>query len=70
MIANTFLPLPPLLVENILIVAKTGFAVTLFLIGTDLSVDVIRKVGVKAILFGVILWVLISTVSFIVITMM
>ncbi len=70
MIANTFLPLPPLLVENILLVAKTGFAVTLFLIGTDLSVDVIRKVGIKAILFGVILWVLISTVSFIVITMM
>ena len=70
MIANTFLPLPPLLVENILMVAKTGFAVTLFLIGTDLSVEVIRKVGIKAILFGVILWVLISTASFVVITMM
>ncbi len=70
MIANTFLPLPLLLVENILTVASTGFAVTLFLIGTDLSLDVIRKVGVRAILFGVILWIFISTLSFVVIELM
>lgn len=70
MIANTFLPLPLLLVENILTVARTGFAVTLFLIGTDLSLDVIRKVGVRAILFGVILWIFISTLSFVVIELM
>lgn len=70
MIANTFLPLPQLLVENILMIAKIGFAVTLFLIGTDLSQDVIRKVGIRAILFGVILWIFISVLSFIVIEIM
>ena len=68
MVANTFLPLPQLLVANILLVAKTGFAATLFLIGTDLTLEVIKRVGIKAILFGVILWVLISVTSFIVIT--
>lgn len=70
MVANTFLPMPEILTGNILWLAKKGFAVTLFLIGTDLSLKVIRTVGVRSILFGVILWAFISLLSFIVITLL
>ncbi len=70
MVINTFLPLPEILTGNILWLAKKGFAVTLFLIGTDLSLKVIRTVGIRSILFGVILWAFISLMSFIVITLL
>ena len=69
MLANTLLPIPDVLTTYILWLAKKGFAVTLFLIGTDLSWKVIKTVGIKSILFGVILWVFISTLSFMVITL-
>lgn len=70
MLANTFLPIPEIVTANILWLAKKGFAITLFLIGTDLSLKVIRTVGVKSILFGVLLWAFISVLSFIVITVL
>ena len=68
MLVNTFLPLPEFITGNILWLAKKGFAITLFLIGTDLSLKVIKTVGIKSVLFGVILWAFISILSFIVIT--
>ena len=67
MLVNTFLPLPEFITGNILWLAKKGFAITLFLIGTDLSLKVIKTVGIKSVLFGVI-WAFISILSFIVIT--
>ena len=70
MLANTFLPIPDIITGNILWLAKKGFAVTLFLIGTDLSLKVIKSVGVKSVLFGVILWAFISILSFVVITLL
>ncbi len=70
MLANTFLPIPEIITANILWLAKKGFAITLFLIGTDLSLKVIKTVGVKSILFGVLLWAFISVLSFIVITLL
>ena len=70
MLANTFLPIPQIITANILWLAKKGFAITLFLIGTDLSLKVIRTVGVKSIFFGVLLWAFISILSFIVITVL
>ena len=68
MLVNTFLPLSEFITGNILWLAKKGFAITLFLIGTDLSLKVIKTVGIKSVLFGVILWAFISILSFIVIT--
>ncbi len=70
MLVNTFLPLPEFITGNILWLAKKGFAITLFLIGTDLSLKVIKTVGIKSVLFGVILWAFISILSFIVITVL
>ncbi len=45
------------------LLAKKGLTVTLFLIGAGLSLDAIKSVGVKPLLQGVALWVLISVVS-------
>ena len=47
----------------IVLLAKKGLTVTLFLIGAGLSMDSIKSVGVKPLLQGVILWILISVVS-------
>jgi len=69
MLINTFSPLPETISSNIVLLAKKGFAVTLFLIGTDISPETLKKVGFKAFLFGAILWFIISLVSFVVITL-
>jgi len=47
----------------LVLLAKKGLTVTLFLIGAGLSLDAIKSVGVKPLLQGVALWVLISVVS-------
>ncbi len=47
----------------LVLLAKKGLTVTLFLIGAGLSIDAIKSVGVKPLLQGVALWVLISVVS-------
>jgi uncharacterized integral membrane protein (TIGR00698 family) len=64
---NTFAPayvpaakaLGPLLVS----LAKVGLTVTLFFIGAGLSGKVLRSVGAKPYVLGIVLWVVISTVS-------
>lgn len=47
----------------LVLLAKKGLTVTLFLIGAGLSIDAIKSVGVKPLLQGVALWVLISVVT-------
>ena len=68
MVINTVMPLPEQFTQGILWLAKKGFAVTLFLIGTSLSISVIKTVGIKAILLGMVLWISISAATFAVIT--
>lgn len=48
-------------------VARRGLVVTLFLIGAGLSREQIRAVGPRPALLGVVLWVVVSTVSILVI---
>ena len=43
--------------------AKIGLTVTLFFIGAGLSAKTVRAVGAKPYLLGVLLWVVISSVS-------
>lgn len=54
---------PQTLFDLFVYVAKTGLTVTLFLIGSSLSRTTIKKVGVKPLLQGVLLWIIISLVS-------
>ncbi len=51
------------------IIAKQGLAVTLFFIGSGLSYEAISAVGLKPVLQGVLLWVAISTISFMAVNM-
>ena len=63
MLVNTFVPaarpLGPVLVH----LAKIGLTVTLFLIGAGLSARVVRAVGLRPYLLGIVLWVVISVGS-------
>ncbi len=52
---------------EIVFIAKTGLTVTLFLIGAGLSKDVIKSIGVKPLIQGIILWVVISIASLLVV---
>ncbi len=56
---NTWLPMPA--VSHVLVGAShTGLTLTLFLIGSGLSPEVVKNTGVKPLLQAVLLWVLIS----------
>ena len=62
-VVRTYVPLPEAFYENMVMLAKKGLTVTLFLIGASLSIATIRSVGVKPLVQGVILWIIISLVS-------
>lgn len=64
-IIRTYAPLtvPPSLFESFVKLAKTGLTVTLFLIGASLSRQTLKAVGLKPMIQGVILWIVISIVA-------
>jgi uncharacterized integral membrane protein (TIGR00698 family) len=62
MLINTYLPMPVL--SHVLVqTSKTGLTLTLFLIGSGLSRQVLRNTGVRPLMQGIILWVAISAVA-------
>lgn len=63
MILNTFFNLPEELTSFIVLLSKKGMTVTLFLIGSGLSIKVLKSVGIKPLVLGITLWVLIGVVS-------
>ena len=63
MILNTYMPGVPAIAPALVAVAKIGLTLTLFLIGAGLSGKVLRSVGVKPLLQGIILWVIISVAA-------
>lgn len=62
MLFNTWFPFP---IFNAMIVhaSKIGLVVTLFLIGSGLSPAVLKNVGIKPLLMGVILWTAVLVIS-------
>jgi len=62
-IARTYLPIESKVFDIFVSIAKTGLVVTLFLIGAGLSRKTIRSVGFKPFLEGIILWLVIGSVS-------
>jgi uncharacterized integral membrane protein (TIGR00698 family) len=64
-VLRTYSPnaVPPSIFDALVNLAKAGLTVTLFLIGSSLSRETLRKVGLKPFLQGVLLWVVISLVS-------
>ena len=63
MVANTYIALPKQLTGSLVWLAKKGLTVTLFLIGSGLSVDVLRSVGIKPMVQGILLWIVIALLS-------
>ncbi|MEG1187683.1 MAG: putative sulfate exporter family transporter [Bacteroidales bacterium] len=63
MIANTFIEIPVAITSAITWFSKKGLTLTLFLIGTSLSKEVIKQVGIKPMIQGVILWIFIALMS-------
>lgn len=63
MVANTFLSLPNSLTNSIVWIAHKGLTITLFMIGNSLTQDVLKKVGIRPMIQGVLLWIFISVSS-------
>src|SRR6185437_6677364 len=63
MILNTYLPAIHVVSTHVVDLAKTGLTVTLFLIGAGLSKSVLRAVGIKPLVQGITLWIVISVVA-------
>jgi len=59
----TFLPNFKPIYEGLVYGSKIGLTVTLYLIGTGLSRETLRTVGIKPVIQGILLWVLISVVA-------
>jgi len=62
-VISTFLPQGVEIYTGIKAIAKLGLILTLFLIGTSLTREDIKAVGVRPMIQGVILWILISVSS-------
>lgn len=62
---RTYAPgiIEPSIYESIVLLAKKGLTVTLFLIGLSLSRKTLRNVGFKPLIQGVLLWIVISVLS-------
>lgn len=67
---NSFFPLPTFMTTSITSVSKSFLILTLFLIGAGLSVEKIKSAGWKPIILGLSLWVIISIISLLAITML
>ena len=67
MLVNTFVPALHSAGEVLVAIAKKGLTLTLFLIGAGLSAESLKAVGIKPLLVGVILWILVSVTTLLVI---
>lgn len=55
----TFSDIPVYIGEQVGVIAKAGFSVTLFLIGLSFAPKKIKEVGVRPLLFGISLWLVV-----------
>jgi uncharacterized integral membrane protein (TIGR00698 family) len=62
-VANTYLPQASAIFAGLSRLGRVGLTVVLFLIGTGLSKETLRKVGLRPFLQGVALWIVIASVS-------
>lgn len=69
MVANTYWSLPEGALSTISVLSHKCLSATLFLIGSGLSIKSIRAVGIKPIVLGVGLWVLISVIALVVVVL-
>ncbi|MBS1686659.1 MAG: putative sulfate exporter family transporter [Bacteroidetes bacterium] len=63
MLLNTFVPAVRIAAPWLTLAARAGLTLTLYLIGCGLPLQVLRRIGVRPLLQGVILWVVISVAT-------
>ena len=63
MVVNTYFDLHESITSSFIYWAKKGMTITLFLIGSGLSVKALKNVGLKPLVAGVILWMFIGIAS-------
>lgn len=63
MLLNTYVPAVSTVAPFFVTFGKTGLTLTLFLIGAGLSRKVLSSVGIKPLLHGVLLWIIISVAT-------
>jgi uncharacterized integral membrane protein (TIGR00698 family) len=69
-VASSYIPAVEAISGNIVFLAKKGLTLTLFLIGSNMSITALKAVGIKPLIQGVLLWVFISVGSLLVILWM
>ena len=62
-VCNTYLPAGAPAYAMIVKVAKIGLTVTLFLIGSGISIATVKRVGPRPMILGIVLWILVSVGS-------
>lgn len=68
-VANSFLNIPEMITSTITTISKRSLVLTLFWIGAGLSIDSIKESGFKPMVIGVSLWLVISVLSLVFITL-
>lgn len=63
MVISTYIPLPVTLLKAISIASHKSLSVTLFLIGSTLTISAVKTAGIKPVLFGLSLWLIILFTS-------
>lgn len=58
-IIRTYVPAIEANSHNVMVIAKSGLAVTLFLIGSNVSIESVKQIGVRPLVLGVVLWLII-----------
>lgn len=62
-ILRSWIPAPPAVWETLVLIARKGLTVTLFLIGAALTRRTLAAVGLRPLVLGVMLWIAISSIS-------
>ena len=65
MVFSSYFPQYDVVYQWLTLAAKRGLTLTLFLIGASLTLGTMRSVGVKPMVLGILLWILISVMSLI-----
>jgi uncharacterized integral membrane protein (TIGR00698 family) len=63
MLVNTYFTSMHSLFQIVYLIAKQALVITLFLIGSNLSKETLKKVGLRPFVMGITLWVIISSLS-------
>ena len=62
-LVNSFLEIPEIITQSITTTSKSFLVLTLFLIGAGLSIERLKEAGLKPMILGSSLWILISVLS-------